>query len=201
MIPTWTHRLLTCPQPPEKFIELALQENPVASLTRAPSNYYNPGADPQVERTMHRDGKSIHNVRIPRYLIGAEFNQWFSENIIPLEGEASIAVSNPGNGGSLGPHTDRCRDWVLIYVVKSGGPDCCTTFFHQHGHPLIRDRFVFENNYDEMDVVGVAKIPENNWVLLNGRILHSVDNISTRRITFQIDIADPTKLEKFMHEK
>jgi len=196
-IPTWTHKMLSCPPPPQKFVELALAADPSLYKESTKYNYYKPGKDPHAVRQLVKQGNSIEMVRIPRYVVGDEFDQWVRENLVTDFTAATIAISHNGNGGSVGPHTDRWRNFVLIYLVQTGGDQARTNFFQQQRHPLIRDKFAIVDDYDSLELIESFQLPLNQWVLLNGRILHTVDNIDTVRIAFQIELLDLDQIEKF----
>ena len=194
----WTHRLLSCPQPPQKFIDLALTMDPTQWGPKSESNYYKPGRDPIARRKLMKQGKELRSIRMPRYDMPEEFAQWILDNITDKFQEASIVFSDVGDDGGLGPHTDRCRDYCLMYVVKSGGPDVRTRFWHQHNQDLLRNRFTFIDEYDTLDLIDEANFIEGQWFLMCNRILHSVEHIIDRRLAFQINIdTDISDFDKF----
>ena len=196
-IPSWTYRLVNFPQPPQQFVELALAADPTLYKSRAQHNYYKPGKDPHAVRTMTHQDHVIEMVRIPRYIVGDQFDQWVNNNMVSNFMEATVAISHPGNGGSLGPHTDRVRNFVLIYVMQKGGDRVRTNFFQEHGYSLIRDKFTIVDDYDSLQLVESVDVPLNHWIVLNGRILHSVDQIDSVRIAFQIELQDLSEVERF----
>lgn len=194
---TWTHKFLNCPQPPKEFIDLALSEDINRFGPKSPSNYYEPGKDPHKVRELTNNLSSTQ-VRIPRFDVPVEFRNWIIENISPAIDEASISISDPSEDGVLGPHTDRKRDFVLLYIVKKGGDKTRTYFWQEHGQPVIRDRITLVDDYSKLDLLDCVDFGEGQWVLLNGLVLHSVENIQTRRIAFQIAFdKDASSLEGF----
>ena len=200
-IPTWTHQILSCPPPPQKFIDLALAADPSLYKQSTKYNYYKPGKDPHAVRQLTKQGHAIEMVRIPRYVVGDEFDQWVRENLVTEFTAATIAISHNGNGGSVGPHTDRWRNFVLIYLVQTGGDQARTNFFQQQGYPLIRDKFAIVDDYDSLELVESFQLPLNQWVILNGRILHTVDQIDHVRIAFQIELLNLEEIQKYIVEK
>ena len=197
-IPTWTHQVLSCPPPPQQFVDLALAADPSLYKNSTRYNYYKPGKDPHAVRQLTKQGDSIQMVRIPRYVVGDEFDQWVRDNLITDFTAATIAISQHGNGGSLGPHADRWRNFVLLYLVQNGGDHARTNFYQQQGQPLIRDKFAIEDDYDSLQLIDSFQIPLNQWVLLNGRILHTVEQIDTVRIAFQIELLHLDEIKKFI---
>lgn len=194
----FTHRLLNCPQPPQQFIDLALTMDPEQWGSKSASNYYKPTKDPIARRKLNKNGTEPRSIRMPRFDMPPEFAQWVRDNITDKFQEASVVLSDVGNDGGLGPHTDRRRDYSLMYVIKSGGPDVRTYFWHQQGQELIRNRFTFIDDYDTLDLVDEANFVEGKWFIMNNRILHSVEHIQDRRLAFQISIdTDISDIDKF----
>lgn len=183
----WTHQILNLPPIPQQFVDLALAADPTLLGEKTKSTHYKKGKDPYAIRDLTRNGESVANIRVPRYYVNEEFEQWVKENIVKDFTEASISISST-YAGSLGAHSDRKRDYGLLYVVRQGGPDVRTVFYQQKGHSVIRNRYVSIDDYDQLDIIDVADLGVNRWVLLDARILHSVENVVDQRISFQISI-------------
>lgn len=108
---------------------------------------------------------------------------------------SAIRVNFTQQGRSLsGPHTDRSRDWVLIYLLQAGGPDHVTVFYREFGQPLIRPRHTAVNHYGSLTVLSRVQIPLRRWTVMNTRVLHSIENISLGRYAIQISIEEPESL-------
>ncbi len=200
--PDWNYKILkNCPHPPQKFIDLASTGNCSLFGPQPPSAEYALGKNPRIGRKIVLPGKTDPelSVRTPRYLLGEEFDQWLRENVLTKFGETVVAISYPGNGGSFGPHTDRWRNYTLIYTVDPGGDDVRTTFWKEKFYPTIRDRGTFINKYSNLVEIDSVTMKSGQWVILESRVLHSVEKIKNVRINFQISIdRDTHELEKFI---
>jgi len=201
--PKWRYKILkNCPQPPQKFIDLASTGDCSNFGSQPPSaTSYDPGKNPRLNRKILRPGKTEleYSVRTPRYELGEEFNQWLRENVFTGFGETVVAISHQGNNGSFGPHTDRWRNYVLIYTIDPGGPNVRTAFWKEKYYPELRNRGSFINEYTNLTEVDSVIMKKGQWVILESRILHSVENIEGIRINFQISIdRDLSELEKFV---
>lgn len=194
----WTYKFLNCQQPPQKFIDLALTADPVQYGSRSTTNYYKPGKDPIAKRHLTSCGQEKKSIRLPKYDMPEEFANWVRNHITDKFLEAAVALSDKGNGGGLGPHTDRARDYCLMYVIKSGGDHVRTSFWQERQQPLVRRRFTFIDNYDMLELIDEGNFKEGRWLVMNTLILHSLENVQDRRIAFQITIDhDISDLEKF----
>jgi hypothetical protein len=196
----WIYKTLpTCPQPPQKFIDMAKTANPALFGPEPESANYESGKNPRLNRLLVKPGKKElePSVRNPRYELGQEFDLWLKENILQNFDESVISISHQGHGKSFGPHTDRWRCYVLMYIVDTGGTAAQTTFWRQKFYPAVRDNGITINDYTNLRKIDSAIFQQGQWVVVKSRILHSVENIDTVRIAFQISVDDLSELERF----
>lgn len=204
---TWNYKFLNIPQPPEEFIKIARSANiKLYGPVNRTNNYTGHTVDPC--QPLFNSISTGINVAAPRYDVPQEFRQWIIKNISPDVVETSISISQPSKDGVLGPHTDRSRRYALLYVVHAGGPNVRTCFWQEKGFPQIRDEFVtitdeiaLPNDYNLLDLLEEADFGINQWVLLNSKVLHSVEHINGVRISFQFSFGpDISSLEKFFQD-
>jgi hypothetical protein len=90
----------------------------------------------------------------------------------------------------LGPHLDRTRFYTLQYVINTGGENVSTVFYKARNEQLKLDisKGLYFNEYDNLEPIEVFYAQANNWYLINGRQIHSVENIETSRIAVQIGL-------------
>ena len=96
---------------------------------------------------------------------------------------------------STGAHTDRTRDYVIMYNLRTGGPDARLVFWQEKNQPVIRDRRIGVGEFENLIEIDSIKGPENSWYLVNTRVLHSTENIIDLRLNLQIDFDDRFPLE------
>jgi hypothetical protein len=131
---------------------------------------------------------AVANIRIRN----PAFSDWFEKNITVDINDAGVnyAVYNHDTGQGLelscGAHTDSSRDFALLYVIKSGGANVTTDFWREKDQPLHRSRRTHVEDTSQIDLVESIHIPEKTWILLEGRILHSVEHLTETRIAFQV---------------
>jgi hypothetical protein len=122
-----------------------------------------------------------------------EFAEWAKHNIIGDYKNAGLNYCNanpPAYKTSCGAHTDATRIYTLLYNVQTGGPDVTTCFWQEKGHPVIREPKAAGVDIDQLILLDSIQIPVGQWCILDTRILHSVENLVTARINFQISLDD-----------
>ena len=199
------YKFLELPDPPQEFIDIALTNDPGQYGPKSSSNVYS-GVNSIVQRqvTQHqvtKNGQPVKNIRNIRFDAPLPFASWVKENVVSNFFECSIALADGVTGATL-PHTDRARNWSLLYIINAGGSTCRTCFWKEKNHSILRPRLIFPNTYDDLELLVSADLGEKRWVLLNTRILHSVEGMQTPRLTFQISIeSDVSELKKFFVDK
>lgn len=146
-------------------------------------------------RDLFKDGKiyktAFNNCR---YLSQLAY-KWVLENISKNAKDSRISFTLP-NLERCGPHVDSTRDYTLMYVLKPGGQGHETVFYREKEHDdLIRPLRYTVDHYDSVERIGGIQIPIQTWVLLNSRVLHSVENIGEGRVSIQCAFDDISGLE------
>ena len=140
------------------------------------------------ERILTKDNKSYTNSRIHRYDVGEDFTQWVKENIIGEFREAPVAILRH-RGPSAGPHSDIVTSFRLIYLITTGGIDCCTTWWHEKNKDLYPPVGHITVDYSNLIELEQIKMKPYNWYAIDTRVLHSVENITDDRIAVQISLS------------
>jgi hypothetical protein len=124
-----------------------------------------------------------------RYHIDRDLHDWINHNIAQDWHDAGISLTDI-NGGDGSYHTDRMRDWALIWLIDTGGPSVDTVFYQQPGQSLHRS--VDDSNISSSDLIRVSstRIKKHQWCLLNARAIHRVENTVSSRIGLQIGFWD-----------
>jgi hypothetical protein len=141
-----------------------------------------------------------------RYPLDEASNSWISENICKHQSGSYVNINyqNSNRDGTTTPlHTDLKRDYVLIYLIQSSNEDQYTKFWKENGKPLLRDRGVFPNNWDNCEEICEAKFEYNKWYLMRTNILHSIHNIlgnSDARISIHVELKDNPISNEYWNE-
>jgi hypothetical protein len=143
-------------------------------------------------RVFHNDakyyqtGEGIFQTKDP----GPELTIWARENI-SLDLRLNIQTIH---GGDLGPHTDGKdsrgfhRFCNLMYILDTGSDDpVYTNFYHTPYEYINKGNKVPEN----LKIIDTVIYEKNQWLLMNSRIIHSVNGLTRTRIALSFSIFEP----------
>ena len=120
------------------------------------------------------------------------FNTWVQEHIVKDFKDAGInyVIYNRDDGleSSTGGHTDCTRNYTLIYNIRTGGDKAMTCWWQEKEKPVYRERCLNAEDMDKLDLLEQVFIPEKTWTMIDTRILHSVEHLSSSRISFQVSL-------------
>ena len=182
------YKFLDLPHPPKELID-------DIDLDRDP-------ALPQKEKRMelgifvHRhiknwqghDYSAAANIRTKNDAV----KQWVLENInsdfVDAGVNYTVPVERPPElaGVSTGAHTDITRDYTLIYLLQTGGDNPPTVFWQEDGEELIRPPKTQGVDFSKLKFIDSVTIPLNTWCIIDSRILHSVENLTSNRVAIQV---------------
>jgi hypothetical protein len=146
-------------------------------------------------RDLHKDGNVYETAYNHCQYLSQLAYKWVLDNVGLKAKDTRIGFTVPGLERA-GPHTDRARDYTLIHLIKNGGVDHETVFWKEKNvDELIRPLRHNVNDYNHVERIGGIQIPLNTWILLNSRVLHSVENIGEGRISIQCSIDNISSLE------
>lgn len=188
------------PHPPREIINRAqaivdTYNNGTADLSTDPDNayIYNTG---YADRVYHRNGIATKTRRQHVFSIGEDFEKWTADNIHPFAYEAGLSVSVPKGLPGQGPHCDLRRRYALNYILDCGGDNVRTVWYKEKGFPIERlhdsgpEGKSYWADYPNVEVIDDVVLGPGIWVLLNTRILHSVENITGYRCFLTVSLPD-----------
>lgn len=113
---------------------------------------------------------------------------WAKEDVTASAMDIRVFASTVGRHRT-GPHTDRTRQFSLIYLLEGGSEYHSTVFYKDKNTDLIEyTGHVAVNDYSQLDEIARLQLPCNAWTLLNARVLHSIENIGRGRLAIQISL-------------
>ena len=123
------------------------------------------------------------------------FEAWVKENISTdfVDAGVNYTVINEVPAGhtevSTGAHTDIVKDFTAIYLLSNGrndekGPP--TVFWQEQGHDVYRPPQTQAQDGSKLTELYRVHIPLRTWVILEARVLHSVEHLLDTRLAFQI---------------
>tara|TARA_R110000822_G_scaffold296042_1_gene418369 strand:- start:557 stop:1150 length:594 start_codon:yes stop_codon:yes gene_type:complete len=127
--------------------------------------------------------------------LGDDALEWARDCICSDIYEVRLHSTIPGRN-HFGAHTDCTRDFSIIYLLEDGGPEQETVFYREHGKSVLRtEKRIWADNYDILTPIASVKIDVKNYTLLNGMIIHGVNNVPEGRNQIQFSISDISKLK------
>lgn len=193
---TFIYSFLDLPQLPSSIISAAH----AALISRQRESRVNPklleqpGYKEYSKRTVITD-KGLHqkNAGSYRYWISEEFEEWVRMYFHQDPIGCGINIFEASADYVVAPHVDANRNFSIHYLLEPGGTDADTIWWQEENNQL--ERLELKNNFNLTDAIidystlqEVAKIriPKHRWICLNTNILHSVENITSPRISIQI---------------
>jgi hypothetical protein len=87
----------------------------------------------------------------------------------------------------VGAHSDLSREYAIIYPLKRGSNHQSTVFYrHKTQDRMTWNRGYTHDNYLDLIEIHRGNFPVGAWTLLNSKVLHSVENITESRHSYQI---------------
>lgn len=200
----WFYKELDLPHPPNWMIKNALDKLPDVynvqdSLTKGLeldnlsnkkrlekiSNFNQANEQNALTRILYKNNKEEKHATLFHIEFDEQEQLWAKENISQQYTGVSLVWSFAGNN-TLGAHTDKIRDYTLIYLLDPGGSNVETVFYHEEDKPLYRNNKEYSNDYSKLKRIGQIVIKEKTWTIINSRIMHGVENIESSRKAIQI---------------
>jgi hypothetical protein len=187
----WLYKILDdLPHVPQELIDRAYAKINT-ELEQMPSN-----SDQKIDWTKITtdkiivDGVEKTNAPNLAYGLDEDVRDWVHKNITDRDiANIRIAATNTtAENDTNGAHCDLSRNYTLLYLLESGGPDHRTVFYREHGQPLWRKNGDRCNDHSKLDIVDSLQVPLRRWTLITTRVLHGVRNIPTPRISIQVGL-------------
>jgi len=136
--------------------------------------------------TMTRGTKVISNESRAAYMrfdVGDQLIDWVRNNI--SDQYHNIGMSYWQGGSVALPHTDLSRDVVLLYLLSTGGDRVETKFWRYNGQTRCEGH-VHPKSYDELELLESVVLKPNTWHMLDAKVVHSVENLTSDRVALQL---------------
>tara|TARA_R110000868_G_scaffold41444_3_gene141688 strand:- start:1618 stop:2229 length:612 start_codon:yes stop_codon:yes gene_type:complete len=154
------------------------------------------------QMTQVRDGK-LMKCSSPASIIDKKIDSWLKENIPIIQDwkdtRVNYYIPMEDTCDSIGVHTDKSKDYILLYNIDIGGPDACLTFWQERGQPLVREKGLIVEDPSLLDKKYEIIGPIDCWYLINSRVLHSVEKVIKPRINIQISMYDHQAIDLLKH--
>jgi hypothetical protein len=135
-----------------------------------------------------------------------ELDNWLKINIPGLPTYFNVLyqtqISRNNSPSTHIIHTDKERVSALNFLIDDGGPDVVTSWYKENGKELFRQAkpggIQTDSgavSYQNVELLKSAKLEKNHWYIIDTRILHDVDNITTTRKSISISFSHRKFLE------
>lgn len=136
-----------------------------------------------------RDEQGLYrNARLQRWRLTQDIADWLEQH--GVSGFEDVSVQCIQHGDTLGPHTDSWQSCKLFYNLLPGGPNVETIWYQQHGHDLVREKWLLIDNTTDLVEVHRMVIPPGQWGFINVSIIHEVRGMIDTRETFVASYRD-----------
>ena len=189
------------PKVPDKFVELALAKIRQSQLEPiwAPSDRnikpaldWNMVGTPGYERIITVDHQQVRSRWVDGFELGQEWEHWVKQNIVE-NFVKTTARSIVGNIKTLGAHIDNPGKLRFFYLLETGGDNVQTVFYKLPDKDFIFNHDLTDTAYpihynDTSQLIEIQKLRVEpcRWILYNGYVVHSVENMQTPRIFLDI---------------
>lgn len=199
------YSLVDLPQPPQDIIDSVIKTAEVnyangdtnAQFLTRPAITDEQMLQYMATRLCKIEGKPYIRADYRRYDVEPEVKEWFEKNITADYNQigSQMMTNNGGDpypastfGGIFTPHTDgSIRIYVLNYIIKTGGDNVENLWLSEPQKKLVREGDPLQYpTTDALKVVKSARLPENAWCALYGKIIHTVRNLETNRIQISV---------------
>jgi len=192
----YTYKILDLPPVPDELVKQAYEiyhADVKAKTNIADWHKYEGYAEYRHREVIHTDGTKFKTTGTARYRVSDEFEAWARDMFKPSFTLAGLSVMDVDYSKTMAPHVDTSRNYTIQYLLDTGGSNVETTFWQEKGKPITRPDL--RQNYNPDDVIkdyrdlielDRFRIPAGVWVSLHSSILHSIENLESPRIAFQL---------------
>lgn len=138
----------------------------------------------------NKNGVAIPNTVWTRHAINPKLVDWIKQNITSEFHTIGLNCCGTDTGGVGIPHTDRTRNWTLMWITETGGKDASTVFWQEQGFEVEREPHYYPESYDNLIELESHVLEPNRWVLLNAKVIHSVEKLQSVRKNIQLGFWD-----------
>lgn len=119
--------------------------------------------------------------------VNTEMEQWVCDNLdLDIDFVGIRYQYGTAEHTCHGAHSDATRSYALLYTIDNA--DGYLQFWKDPAMPEELDRGHVVYNYTNLVPLNRYEIPNHTWYLVNGQILHSVEQMTCTRVTLQVNL-------------
>ena len=129
-----------------------------------------------------------------RYRVSDTIYQWVLDHVDPTirnNMQVGIQTFRPlqTDPAAWSPHTDGPRgQYILNYLICAGGDNVLTKWYQEAGQPLVRPPGITLASFKNLTEVHTEHVRPGTWFCLHSRVLHTVVNVNSPRISLSIGV-------------
>jgi hypothetical protein len=131
--------------------------------------------------------------------LNAIYGKFFSTPMVSLYAVMEARLEKPS---CFTPHTDRLRRHAINYVIDTGGIDVSTKFYKlKSGEPTVNENFPTRGKdykYLDLELIDSFVFEPNNWYLFDPQVIHTVENITGRRVFVGLTLENNLPLNELL---
>lgn len=138
-------------------------------------------------RTCTLAGQSFETSNGEYYYINKEIDEWV-RSTVPVDIDFVGIRYQYGNQTQRchGAHSDATRTYGLLYTLDHGNG--YLQFWKDPTLATELDRGYLVQDYNNLEKLEKIETPNNAWYLVNGQIIHSVEDLTRTRVTLQVNL-------------
>lgn len=187
-----------------KTLEAGKQSNDALyPLTRVKDITINSTNSAYTSRMLKINDQEVPTTYARRFELDIEVQNWIRENIVDdAWTECTISQTQVSIGSTHGAHTDKTREFVLMYVLDTGGEDCRTVWYQEKGQPYYRPGrlWLTVTDYDQLEERESIQLPPHCWSIINTQFLHGVENLTRDRIVIHVGLDSDKNIKGMISE-
>lgn len=121
------------------------------------------------------------------YYVNSEIEQWVQNNLaVDIDFVGIRYQYGTADQCCHGAHSDATRSYALLYTIDNASG--YLQFWKDPNLPLELDRGYIVHDYTNLIPLQQYQTPDNTWYLVNGQIIHSVEQLTRTRVTLQVNL-------------
>ena len=172
----------------EVNIALINKDNPIReTLKNCSISDYNRKTKTGPGRWVNHMAGFFQAIQGVKYQLPEAVKKWAKENISTEALAIEVWEAIPYGQILLAPHSDGNVRFNMLYLLDAGSELHSTPFFkRKNSDEIVIQRGQRDDNYDELEELCRFRLPINKWIIFDGHVIHSTEQIAAGRSSIHI---------------